>query len=211
MAMGRRTRDEAERAIASCRPFQNSTGSMRGTRGSTRHLGWLEQHTEKARIKELLGRATYVVWSYDTPIGCVTEDEEGNIAKVYFDEFHTQTTSNHQGILRVAFSDFETIGERRPARRRAAARPVNQDAVDRANRVVTEMAEAARREPTAAHVYAAVARRREAEQATREQMLDPRYQDPDWTPWKTNGSNLPPGAEDRDELRVRTSGGTWTP
>lgn len=129
MAMGRRTRDEAERAIANCRPFQNSTGSMRGTRGSTRDLGWLSSHREHVKIKELLGRATYVVWSYNTPIGCVTEDDDGNVTKVYFDESHSATTSQHQGILRVGFSDFESIGDgpwsrsqRRAVRARSGAR-----------------------------------------------------------------------------------------
>lgn len=172
MAMGRRTRDEAERAIANCRPFQNSTGSMRGTRGSTRDLGWLSSHREHVKIKELLGRATYVVWSYNTPIGCVTEDDDGNVTKVYFDESHSATTSQHQGILRVGFSDFESIGEgpwtrsNRPRRARRTER-VDQAALDRANAVVHGYAEAARREPTAAHVYGTLADR--AATARREQ------------------------------------------
>lgn len=206
MAMGSRSRREAENAIASCRPFRNSTGSFYGTRGSTRDLGWLSSHREHARIKELLSRAVYVVWSYGTPISWVTEAEDGERTAYYVDEHHSMTTSHHQSVARVGMGDYETIGERQKRRARRAPRPVSQEAVDRANAVVRGYAEAARREPTAAHVYAS---RAGEQQATMAQMLDPRYGDPDWTPWKTNGSNLPPGAEERDEHRVRTSGGTW--
>lgn len=193
MAMGRRTRDEAERAIRSCRPFRNSTGSMRGTRGSTQSLGWLSSHREANLIKELLGRATYVVWSYDTPIGCVTENEDGNITKVYFDESHTVTTSHHQGILRVAFSDFEIVGTGPwsrshgrgdgPVRRRPQTPPV----------------ETAQSGTCAANMQS---------RPTRHQMLDPRYRNPDWTPWYRNGSNLPLGADRRDQERIADEG-TW--
>lgn len=211
MAMGGRGRREAENAIASCRPFRNSTGSLRGTRGSTRDLGWLEQHTEAQRIRELLSRATYVVWSYNTPISWVSEDEDGERTAYYVDDYHSMTTSHHQGIARCGLGEYETIGARPRTRRpRPAPRPVNQGAIDRANATVAGYAEAARREPTAAHVYAH--RDPEAEQqASIAQMLDPRYGNPDWTPWLNNGSNLPPGADDRDEHRVQATGGTWTP
>lgn len=111
MAMGGKAQREVTSAIANCRQFKNSTGSMRGTKGSTRELGWLSNHRDKALIRELLRRATYVVWSYDTPIGCVTEDDDGNVTKVYFDDSHTTTTSHHQTLCRVGFSDFETVGE----------------------------------------------------------------------------------------------------
>lgn len=122
MAMGSRTRREAENAIASCRPFKNSTGSFYGTQGSTRTLGWLGQHADARRIKELLSRATYVVWSYGTPIGFVTEDEDGNIEKFYVEQNHSATTSHHQGVLKMAWGEYETIGEER--RRAPARRPV---------------------------------------------------------------------------------------
>lgn len=111
MAMGGKAQREITSAIANCRLFENSTGSMRGTKGSTRELGWLSGHRDAAQIKELLSRAVYVVWSYATPLGCVTEDEDGNITKVYFDVSHTTTTSHHQTLCRVGFSDFETIGD----------------------------------------------------------------------------------------------------
>lgn len=120
MAMGSRSRREIESAIACCRPFKNSTGSMTGTRGSTRTLGWLEQHADARRIKALLSRATYVVWSYNTPIGFVAEDEAGDIEKFYVEAQHTVTTSHHQGVLKVAWGEYETIGEER--RRRSPAR-----------------------------------------------------------------------------------------
>lgn len=122
MAMGARTRRAAENAIASCRPFKNSTRSFYGTQGSTRMLGWLDQHPDARRIKELLSRATYVVWSYGTPIGFVTEDEDGNIEKFYVEQNHSVTTSHHQGVLKMAWSEYETIGEER--RRTQAQRPV---------------------------------------------------------------------------------------
>lgn len=111
MAMGGKAQREVTSAIANLRRFENSTGSMRGTRGSTRELGWLRNHRDKVLIRELLSRATYVVWSYDTPIGCVTEDDDGHVTKVYFDESHTTTTSHHQTLCRAGFSDFETVGE----------------------------------------------------------------------------------------------------
>lgn len=230
MAMGRRTRDEAERAIANCRPFQNSTGSMRGTRGSTRDLGWLSSHREHVKIKELLGRATYVVWSYDTPIGCVTEDDDGNVTKVYFDKSHSATTSQHQGILRVGFSDFESIGDgpwsrsNRPRRARASV-PVNQAAVDRANAVTAGYAEAARREPTAAHVYAATARRRELadspgyqnglterqQQTTLAQLLDPRYANPDWVPGRDVQADREAELRDIRRIKAEVQERGWRP
>lgn len=232
MAMGRRTRDEAERAIANCRPFQNSTGSMRGIRGSTRDLGWLSSHREHAKIKELLGRATYVVWSYNTPIGCVTEDEDGNVTKVYFDESHSATTSQHQGILRVGFGDFESIGDgpwSRSSRTRRVPRanpPVQYQAQERqpqSDRLVTNHRgvsydPAVERDTSFERDLAEAGSfdysnglDEDRQQATLAQMLDPDYRDPDWTPWLRGDTSLPQGAEERDEHRVRLSGGTWTP
>lgn len=141
MAMGMKAQREVKSAIANCRPFENSTGSMRGTKGATRELGWLRAHRNKDQIKELLSRAIYVVWSYDTPIGCVSEDEDGNVTKVYFDESHTTTTSHHQTLCRVGFSDFETVGEgpwsRGQSRARMQYRTVR-------NEVISEDALAAR-------------------------------------------------------------------
>lgn len=197
MAMGRRGRDDAERAIANCRPFQNSTGSMRGTRGATRDLGWLSSHREHAKIKELLSRATYVVWSYDTPIGCVTEDEDGNILKVYFDESHSATTSQHQGVLRVAFSDFESIGDGPWSRsQNRSSRPRRAPRVNRQDPLVPGMDCGSGRDPETER------------RASTAQMLDPRFRDPDWTPWMQPGTrtNLPPEADQRDYERVLSEG-----
>jgi hypothetical protein len=211
MAMGGRSRGEAERAISGCHSFSNSTGSLRGTRGSTRDLGWLEQHKDKILLKELLGRASYVVWSYDTPIGFVVEDEVGNITRYYVDEQHTMTTSHHQGILRVAWGEYETIGERRPARRpRRPARLADQEAVDRANAVVQGYAEAAQREPTAAHAYnaASAARGEQEPYLAHATLLDPRFSDPNWVPDRDVEADRQ--AELRDIRRVRAEG-TWTP
>lgn len=193
MGMGGKAQREIPRAIANCQPFRNSTGSMRGTRGSTRDLGWLSSHRDHAKIKELLSRASYVVWSYDTPIGCVTEDETGNITKVYFDDSHSTTTSHHQSLLRMGFSDFKTIGEgpwtRNNRPRRARRMPFT-------------------RAPQPSPAPAPLDDQRTPTMA---QMLDPRYGDPDWTPWLDGlrQSNLPHGAEERDEFRIAESGGRW--
>lgn len=248
MAMGRRTRDEAERAIRNCRPFQNSTRSMRGTRGSTRDLGWLSNHREANRIKELLSRATYVVWSYDTPIGCVTEDDDGNITKVYFDESHTTTTSHHQGILRVAFSDFETVGTGPWSRSHGRgdgpvrSRPQTSSVRELGSRVdpVSDARDngyilggprdgyPSRGRMATNHrgvQYDPLVERdtswerdmveaRMQSRPTRDQMLDPRYGDPNWTPWNREGSSLPPGADERDAQRVeqeQAEGRGWRP
>jgi len=254
MAMGSRGRREAENAIASCRPFRNSTGSMKGTQGSTRTLGWLENHTDARHIRELLSRAVYVVWSYGTPIAWVSETEDGDRQAYYVDKHHSTTTSHHQGVARVGLGEYETIGERRPVRRPRRERRTSPDAmVVRAemryrtaeNEVVSEdelarrargmtpaqlLAEAERgreqwmaeqrrideraglRFPTPASATAAVeglagspgyqnGLREDHQQATLQQMLDPRYADPDWTPWGYHGG-LPEGAHVRDEARV---------
>lgn len=158
MAMGGKGRRAAENAIASCRPFKNSTGSLQGTRGSTRNLGWLEQHTDARRIRELLSRAVYVVWSYNTPIAWVSEEESGDRQAYYVDESHSMTTSNHQSIAQMGLGEYETIGTRRPVRRPRRAvidRPQTASVAELGERAA--WAEAARREPTAAHVYAAQA------------------------------------------------------
>jgi hypothetical protein len=129
MAMSGRGQREATKAIASCRAFTNSTRSLRGTKGPTQELGWLSGHRHAARIKRLLASAVYVVWSYQTPIGFVTEEEDGNITKWYIDESHSVSTSHHQTLVRVGFSDFETIGEgpwSGSTRRRAPRGPVSE-------------------------------------------------------------------------------------
>lgn len=213
MAMGRRGQDEARRAIASCRPFGNSTGSFRGTEGSTRSLGYLYNHPNADQIRNLLRRATYVVWSYQTPIGCVTEDETGNITKVYFEAQHSATTSNHQTILRIAFSDFETIGERpRPVRRPRLLR--SGGGADRANQVVREYTDTDIRQFQDLRTTGPdfIAPDETAQQNTLKRLLDPRYADPNWTPYRDGdrGSNLPEGADRRDAERVEREG-PWRP
>lgn len=135
MAMGARAQREAENAIACMRPFKNSTGSFYGTRGSARHLGWADSSLrgeDLSRARELIRRATYIVWSYNTPLGFVAEDENGEVQKFYLDVHHSATTSHHQTILRVAWGDFETIGsgpataaEARSSRAPLETRPVS--------------------------------------------------------------------------------------
>lgn len=122
MAMSGKGQREATSAIASCRPFQNSTGSLRGTRGSTRDLGWLSRHADAHRIRELLSRATYVVWSYNTPISWVSETEDGDRQAYYVDEHHSVTTNQHQSVARMGLGEYETIGEQPRRERRAPVR-----------------------------------------------------------------------------------------
>lgn len=224
MGMGSRGRREAENAIASCRPFKNSTGSFYGTRGPTRNLGRLEQHNEARRIRELLSRAVYVVWSYNTPISFVSETEDGERTAYYVEDHHSMTTSHHQSVTRLGMREYAVIGDESPARRPSRQRPVDQAAIDRANARTAEYAESARREPTPAHVYAATANlspRRDTngpdfiapdQDAQRDRLaalLDPRFANPDWTPWGLHGG-LPEGADERDAARVEREG-TWTP
>lgn len=211
MAMGGRGQREAQNAIASCRPFRNSTGSLKGTRGSTRTLGWLESHTEARRIRELLSRAVYVVWSYNTPISWVTEGEDGERTAYYVDEQHSPTTSHHQTIAQVGMGEYETIGSG-PASRRNSRRGVR---YGEGYRQRTEDPAQYTAGPTAAHVYASQRATlasspgfqngtdEETQRQRMQRLLDPRYADPDWTPF-SNGfhGNLPPGAEGRDAERV---------
>jgi hypothetical protein len=227
MAMGGRSRREAENAIASCRPFKNSTGSFYGTRGSTRTLGWLESHTEARRIRELLSRAVYVVWSYGTPISFVSETEDGDRTAYYVDEHHSMTTSHHQGVARVGMGEYETIGARRPARRpRRERRPVQQSS-DRAQmRYYPVQSEPVQPEeidvssmpdldfsnrrgyvPESSVGYQNGRTETEQERTMR-RLLDPRYANPDWVPdrdWEADRA-----AERRDMERVEREG-AWRP
>lgn len=156
MAMGARGQQTAKSAIAACRPFTNSTGSLRGTRGHTDQLGWLRDHREADRIRRLLATATYVVWSYDTPIGFVADDEDGDTEFYYIAERHSSTTAHHQSLLRTAWGEYESIGEdrRRPADSYAPGAYVQ--ATDMSTLVDTP--------------------------SSLQTMLDPRYSDPDWVP-----------------------------
>lgn len=208
MAMGRRGRAEAEYAISSCRPFRNSTGSFHGTRGSTRHLGWLSSHTDARRLQELLSRAVYVVWSYNTPIAFVTEDEDGDRTAYYVDEDHSPTTSNHQSIARMGMGEYETIGEGRRERERAARRRA---ARQRAMGVGQQRAVFVQDDSA---LVAAVGPDRpladspgyqngltEDQQAsTLARLLDPRYANPNWVPDRDRDADY--AAELRDARRV---------
>jgi hypothetical protein len=231
MAMGRRGRDAAERAIACSRPFTNSTGSLTGSRGSTRDLGHLSSHRDRDRIKELLGRATYVVWSYATPIGFEVENGEGTITRYYVDEPHSATTSNHQAILRVSWGEFEVIGEgpwtravqpraRRASRERRHAqlpRPAFETVRDEVRQgLASWRAEAARLDPVqdAEDGGYALGGPMDGYPDRAAYLLDPRLSDPNWTPFGEGRNNLPPGADNRDFLRVQAEQeekGPWTP
>jgi hypothetical protein len=215
MAMGSRGRREAENAIASCRPFKNSTGSFYGTRGSTRTLGWLENHNEARRIRELLSQAVYVVWSYGTPIAFVSETEDGDRTAYYVDNHHSMTTSHHQSVARIGMGDYETIGERRPARR-SRRQPVRRDDASLVAAVGPGYG------PSRGPVQPLpvpdspdtnspdfIAPDQDTQRDRLAALLDPRFANPDWTPWGPYGG-LPEGADERDAERVEREG-TWTP
>lgn len=163
MAMGQRGQQTARDAIAACRPFTNSTGNLRGTRGNTAELGWLRDHREAARIRRLLATATYVVWSYDTPIGFIADDEDGNTEFYYVAERHSATTAQHQSLLRTAWGEYESIGEdrRRPQPRRRPADSYTPGGHVQATDMSTLV---------------------DAPASSLQTMLDPRYADPDWVP-----------------------------
>lgn len=225
MAMGGKGRRMAENAIASCRPFKNSTGSLQGTRGSTRDLGWLESHADARRIRELLSRAVYVVWSYSTPIAWVSETEDGDRQAYYVDESHSPTTANHQSVARMGMGEYETIGTRRPVRRPRRG-PIERPTPAR------DLAGAIMAGERAAMRYRTVVNgpegveylddsipadspgyqngRTESEQEGRllRTLLDPRYANPDWVPGRDIQADLE--AERRDIERVEREGG-WRP
>lgn len=107
MAMYGQTRDRVHSGLARCARVRNSTGSLRGEPGE--HfggLGWLAGRLsaqESRRLLGMLAEATYVVYSYDTPIGFVYDGEQYVI-----EETHSQTTSNHVGALKYAWhGDYE--------------------------------------------------------------------------------------------------------
>lgn len=224
MAMGSKGRRAAENAIASCRPFKNSTGSLTGTQGSTHTLGWLESHADARRIRELLSRAVYVVWSYGTPIAWVTEAEDGDRQAYYVDESHSMTTSHHQTLVRQGFREYETIGDRRRPARRPRRIPVQVPAVP--ERFVTnhrgvrydsrverdtafdrDMAEARTSVPADSPGYS-LGRTESEQEVTLQNLLDPRYRDPNWVPGRDPEADH--AAEMRDQLRVEREG-TWRP
>jgi hypothetical protein len=212
MAMGGRSRREAENAIGSCRPFRNSTGSMKGTRGSTRTLGWLSSHTEARRIRELLSRAVYVVWSYGTPIAFVSETEDGERTAYYVDESHSTTTANHQTIARVGMGEYETIGERRPARRprRQPTRTVEgYGVVPRAARLddASLVAAVGPAFPDRSLVGSPGYQNgltESQQKRTLARLLDSRFSDPDWVPGRDPAADM--AAECRDAERVEREG-----
>lgn len=103
MALGMEARRQAESAFGSLRNWNSSTGNLRGVIGAPHSIGWLNGRADAATLRESARRAMYTVWSYDTPIGWVIDKPEG-FEYVIPTEVHSNTTSAHQGILRVAWS-----------------------------------------------------------------------------------------------------------
>lgn len=104
MAMGQESRRQAISAFDNHREWSLSTGSLRGTTGGKRELGWLSSESNAAELKASLREATYVVYSYDTPIGWALEDENtGLMERVIPAVNHSATTNIHRGALRDAW------------------------------------------------------------------------------------------------------------
>lgn len=140
MGMSGDGQSKAKRAISNHQSFKNSTGSLSGTQGSTRQLGWLSSHPARGKLLRLLARASYVVWSYNTPIGFVVPEDPEDPGALYtqyvIEESHSTTTSHHQTLCRVGFDRYDDpVGEttarrnqeraeaRNAARREARTRP----------------------------------------------------------------------------------------
>lgn len=221
MAMSGNGQRRAENAIASCRPFRNSTGSLKGTRGSTRTLGWLESHTDARRIRELLSRAVYVVWSYGTPIAWVSEEESGDRQAYYVDESHSRTTSHHQTIARVGMGEYETIGDRTPVRRqrrdmaeaRVAAMEVGEVRAQMRYRTVSNdpgSVEYSDWLPADSPGYQNGRTERQQE-TTLAQLLDPRYRDPDWVPGRDVQADLEAELRDIRRIEAEVQERGWRP
>lgn len=83
-------------AIADGQAFSNSTGSFAGRPGPASGTGRLpREYIESAR------KASYVVYSYNTPIAWRTE---GNWAVPWIS--YSVTTSSHQSIARTATANI---------------------------------------------------------------------------------------------------------
>jgi hypothetical protein len=217
MAMSGRTRDRVERGLITCSRVRNSTGSLRGEPGTHRgQLGWLSGIPERHQLNELLHAAVYVVWSYDTPIGFVHEDG----TRYVIEETHSLTTSHHLSVLRCAWREYEdpipAYARRKAEEARERRNRQGRERRAAARRPVREMGGRTRRDDSAlvAAVGPDYGTWPVSERPTRDQMLDPRYGDPNWTPWVSEGSNLPHGADARDARRVeqeQNAGRGWRP
>lgn len=104
MAMGSESRREAIRAFSNHSQFANSTSSLTAAPGATRDIGWLVGQPHAASLRDSARAASYTVYSYKTPIGWAVEDEEtGLFERVIPAVSHSNTTGNHQNILRDAW------------------------------------------------------------------------------------------------------------
>ena len=121
MAMGQRGQQEAVSAFRRQVRYISSGGNLTATPGSARNLGGLHSHPQADYIKDLLSRAEYVVWSYQTPIGFVSLDD-GEVQRFIVDVKHTDITSHHQGLLQIAWDEYEVICQR-PGRTRVRRQP----------------------------------------------------------------------------------------
>jgi hypothetical protein len=101
MAMGQKGAQEASKAFSNHTKFANSTGSLRGVVGAPRDVGRLDKtHRESVKL------ASYVIYSYETPIAWAIEDETtGLFERVMPDESYSPTTDAHQSLVKTAWAD----------------------------------------------------------------------------------------------------------
>lgn len=93
--MNRLTRRQIPEAVAACRAFSNTTGSMRGITGTPvlprEHA---LNSVERDRFLDDMPRIVYTIFSYDTPIAWVMRDG----SKYRVSQKFSQTTSCHAGL-----------------------------------------------------------------------------------------------------------------
>lgn len=231
-AYRRETRSRVIRALANLRNFQGNERSalsegLTGLNGPCRHLTSSRYGALPREYAVGLDEAEYVVYCYGTPIAWVTNADgaqfEGDTPRVNYvpDWQYSATTTYYQSLVMEAWGDKCVDPNPRKSKRdnRGSARGRSSDV--RYGRTPMPDGTAVSgtrfvRRVTGGYGHAPRAEwpTPESDRPTREQMLDPRYSNPDWTPWFQGGSNLPPGADYRDQARVeadqRTPGG-WKP
>lgn len=218
-AFGQETRERVLRSLANLRNFQSSpraalSEGLTGLNGPCRRLTNSRYGALPREYAVGLDTAVYVVYCYGTPIAWVTADDEDATEdrnNWVPDWQYSATTTYYQSLVMQAWGDKCHDPDPRKSRRdnRGTARGRTSD--DRYGRN-----QVARRWLSGMSIEQA-AQQTEAERSgrpsrtapsgppprpTRDQMLDPRYSDPDWTPWKVDGSNLPAGADHRDFERI---------
>lgn len=227
-AYGRDTRRRVIRALANLRNFQANervglSEGLTGLNGPCRRLTASRYGALPREYAVGLEEAEYVVYCYGTPIAWVANADgaqfEGDTPRINFmpDRQYSATTTYYQSLVHEAWGD--KVRDPNPAKSRRDNRGTARGRTSDARYARHREASASPRRATDGYGHAPRAEfnaraaamevgaiRAERGRASREQILNPRYADPDWTPWNENGSNLPPGADLRDQARVEQDG-----